>query len=158
MTDIFAWTTGDPSPVLQCIVPAGNADRIHSQRRTNLWGPHTMELVLLSKGCTWDSQRHLRSSKTAHPAWCRDLSVHGQAVAALAVGPAGTAEPWPALLSLTLQNRLVISQLIDGQWPAWENPAWFGASCCRGSSPSKRVQPIRFPLPEHCLALLDVLG
>lgn len=110
MTGVSAWTTGDPSPVLGCIV-CGNADSIHSQRRTNLWGPRTMELVLLSQGCTrdwWSSW----SSKAAHPAWCWDclcmerlwLSWHWS----------WRREPQPALLSLTLQQVGHIP-LTDGQ-------------------------------------------
>lgn len=45
------------------------------------------------------------------------------------------------------RNRLVTSQLMDGQRLAWESTAWFGARCCQGPSPTVRVQTIRFLLP-----------
>lgn len=80
----------------------------HPQSEEDLWVPHPMELVLLSKGCTWDWQRHL-NVKQQELQGCTPCEVLGFVSAWEGCGclAAGTTKPRPALLSLTLQTRLV---------------------------------------------------
>lgn len=156
MTDIFAWATGDPSPVLQCIFSAGNAVSIHRQRRINLWGPRTMELVLLSKGRAWGCWGHL-NEKQLELQGCTPCELQGFASAWKGCGCLGSGASWPSrALASTAEphtpNQAGPSQLIRGQ------RLGLGPGAARGHLPVWECRPAGSPSQEHCLALLNVLG